>query len=510
MAHWNRGRSLRFGRKSAAVLLIACVAGAAGAAGGGPARAAAAGSASAVRAAAGFRDGGSGNWPAYLNGPAHWSYSPNQRAITPADVGRLRVRWRFRGRVRVRRGQPRPGFLASPVVVGGAIYIGADTGWFYKISVRTGAVLARRFIGYQPPKTCAPRGFVATATVAVDRATGIRTVYVDAADGYLYALRATNLSPLWRSLIARPSRTVSDYFQWSSPTVAGGRIYVGVSSNCDHPLVPGGLVSFDQATGARLASFTTLPPGILGGSVWSSAAVGPTGDVYVTTGNPAPGTFEPAYSDSIVRLDPQTLRPLAAFAVPSAQVIRDGDFGASATMFGRYVGACDKNGIFYALTDVTLRLVWSRRVGARAGNGVSTCAAAAVYDGRSLYLSGDGITIRGRRYRGSIQRVDPATGGLIWATGLPNGVIGTPTLDGAGVLAVGTYDYSHTPNAIYLVDAATGRILRTLSRGSENFAQAVFADGELFTANGTGLTAWGLRSRRAGRPGRTGPGRAGR
>ncbi len=32
---------------------------------------------------------------------------------------------------RTQSGQPGPGFLASPIVVGGVVYIGADTGWFY-------------------------------------------------------------------------------------------------------------------------------------------------------------------------------------------------------------------------------------------------------------------------------------------------------------------------------------------------------------------------------------------
>jgi hypothetical protein len=42
----------------------------------------------------------------------------------------------------------------------------------------------------------------------------------------------------------------------------------------------------------------------------------------------------------------------------------------------------------------------------------------------------------------------------------------------------------------YLVDAATGKILRTLVHGLD-FAQGVFADNWLFTANADGVYAWG-------------------
>jgi hypothetical protein len=66
-------------------------------------------------------------------------------------------------------------------------------------------------------------------------------------------------------------------------------------------------------------------------------------------------------------------------------------------------------------------------------------------------------------------------------------------MNGGGVIAVGTYDSSTTPNAIYLLSAATGRIVRTLIKGTDDFAQSVFADGWLFTANGYGVSAWGPR-----------------
>ena len=416
-----------------------------------------------------------GNWSAYLNGPAHSSYSKSQTAIRQGNVGRLAITWRFRGDRPVKSGQPGTGFLASPIVVRGVVYIGADTGWFYKLNATTGQVLAKRFIGFQRATTCPPsRGFVDTATVAVDRS-GQRVVYVGGADGYLYALRASNLSVLWRSVIALPSKKINNYFQWSSPTVSGGRIYIGVASNCDKPLVRAGLISYSQATGKRLAMFRSLPGPMIGASIWSSAAVDSEHFVYVTTGNAVKPHREPGYSDSIVKLSRSTLRPAASFKVPASEVVGDGDFGASPVIFGPFVGACNKNGIFYALRRSDMTVAWQRRVGApQPHHGISNCSAAVVYDGHVLYVATPRHVISGRAYPGSVQALNPRTGALIWQTGLPHGVIGTPTMDAGGVLAVGTYDFSAT-NAVFLLRASDGKVLRRLNRGSADFAQSVFA-----------------------------------
>ena len=434
------------------------------------------------------------NWSSYLDGPTHASYNPVARVITSASARKLTRAWTFRGAPASQKGQPPPGFLSSPTVVDGAIYIGADTGWFYKIDAATGAVLARRFIGYQKAKTCPAQGFVDTATVMIDHSDGQRMVYVGGPDGYLYALRASNLSVKWRSVIALPSPTVSNYFEWSSPTIARGRIYVGVASGCDRPLVPGALISFGQETGRRLAVFRTVPDGMLGGSIWSSAAIGPDHDIYVTTGNAGMGYTEPRYSDAVVKLSPKRLRPMAWFGIPRRALIPDGDFGSSPTIFGNFVGACDKNGVYYALHRSSMRLAWSHRVGmGQTRHGNSTCDAAPVYDGRSLYVAGGTVTIKGRRYFGSIQRLSATTGRRIWETGLPDVVVGSPTMDGGGVIAVATYGFGAKPNVIDLIDAATGRVVRTLVRGQADFAQAVFADGRLFTADAGGLTGWIVR-----------------
>ena len=424
------------------------------------------------------------DWAAYLNGPLHTSYSAAEKVITPADASQLKRKWEF---------TTGAGYLSSPTVADGAVYIGANNGWLYKLSATTGKALAKIFLGAVAITSCPPppTGMVSTATVGINPQNDQLTVYASGADGYLYALSASNLKVDWKSVIAIPSTKVNNYFDWSSPTVANGRIYVGVASNCDSPLVRGGLISYSQATGTKLGEFYTVPKGKAGGSIWSSVAVAANGDVYASTGN-GPLTSGASqllgYSESLIKLSP-TLKYLGRFQVPSSQEGFDTDFGASPVFFDQYVGACNKNGIFYALYQSTMKLAWQRQISGPAG-GNSECIATPVWNGKHLFFGTPEATIRGANYVGSIQERDP-NGQLVWVTGLRNGINGSPAMDGGGVLAVGTYDTEPTPNATYLIDAATGKILRNLVVG-EDFAQSVFADDWLFTANQYGVYAWGI------------------
>lgn len=424
------------------------------------------------------------DWPAYLGGAWHWSYNSADKAITSALVPHLVNKWHFGA------GQD---FLASPTVADGAVYIGSPSGWFYKLNEATGAVEARAFIGVQAGGgDCKPWGVIDTATAATDPGDGELTVYVGGPDGYLYAFNAANLALRWKSVVALPMPGGHTYFDWSSPTVSHGRIYIGVASYCGEPLIQGGVISYDQATGEQLGEYYSVPAGHTGGSVWSSVAVGPGGYVYASTGNGPTSDPELGYSESIVRLTPTTLGYSGSFQVPPDEVTYDGDFGASPLLFGPYLGACDKNGIFYMLNRSTMTVAWQVRIGASSyAVPHANCLATPVYNRRDLFFAGPEVIIHGTVYRGSVQARNPATGALIWETGLPNGVTGSPTMNGAGVIAVGTYDFTNNWNYTYLINAATGKIIRRLVAGRD-FAQSVFADGWLFTANSNGVYAWGL------------------
>ena len=444
------------------------------------------------------------DWPAYLNGPAHSSYQPAATAITSSVVAGLAPQWTFKPDRATQSGQPAPRLQSSPTVYNGVIYIGSQTGTFYAIDETSGAVVWKRQFPWITKTTCGSEGFVSTATVMPDPKTGVLTVYVAAPDGYLYALDASNGATIWRSVVAIPSTTVNDYFNWGSPTVANGKIYMGISSQCDAPLVQGGVKAYDQSSGANIATYYAVPASNPGASVWSSQAVDASGNVYATTGNQQKkGQVGDTYS--IVKLDGTTLTKLGRFQVPKAGLPgTDDDFGGSPTLFTAtlngvstpMVGACNKNGTYYAVKRSDMTLVWSRQVSVPfpndKGNGPGQCDAAATWDGRYLYEGGNSTTINGTAYLGSVRALDPATGAIVWETGLPSQVIGSTTLNGSGVLAAPLMG-SSTSEGVALIDATTGAILRIVNTGSQYFAQPVWADTHLILAGekrSFGLQAW--------------------
>jgi polyvinyl alcohol dehydrogenase (cytochrome) len=185
-----------------------------------------------------------------------------------------------------------------------------------------------------------------------------------------------------------------------------------------------------------------------------------------------------------VRLSTDGLARLDAWKIPAGQHGSDSDFGGSPTLFsaglGRVstamVGACDKNGVYYAWRQGNLGAgpVWQRTVGAPYTSGPQ-CDAAAIWDGKHLFVAGNKTTINGVSHAGSIRMINPATGAYVWQRGLAGPPIGSPTLDGAGVLAVASYSKT---GLVVLLNAATGAVIRTVSTGPD-FGEPVFADNML-------------------------------
>jgi len=121
------------------------------------------------------------------------------------------------------------------------------------------------------------------------------------------------------------------------------------------------------------------------------------------------------------------------------------------------------------------------------------CDAAAIWDGTHLIEAGGNSTvIKGVTYQGSVQSLNPSTGAPIWQTGLPGQLIGSPTEDGAGVVAAPVFRSTTGNLGVYLLSTATGAILNYISTSTSGiFSQPVFAGNDLLVA---GAKTFGLKA----------------
>jgi outer membrane protein assembly factor BamB len=411
------------------------------------------------------------NYASYLGGPAHDSFASSATTITVANASGITSKWKD---------STLGVFNASPTVKNGIIYIGSENGDFYAIKASTGKVKWTKALTIS---NCSNAGIVSTATVAKDPISGVLTVYVGAADHYLYALNAATGMTIWKTLIGGTSNA---YYNWSSPTLANGYIYYGVGTDCGNAGADGE-IALNQHTGTVTGQYyTSGSPTVNGATIYTAAAVAPDGSVFVTTGDANGASTND--STAIVKLAGGTLTRLGGYQIPGL-IGKNMDFNASPSLFNDggtpMVGACDKNGVFYALSQSDPSSpVWTDTLGIPPASGsLAFCGGAAVYNGSDLFVGADAP--RAGDPPGSEYELTPS-GGQVWETALSSGpVVGDPSLDGSGVLAVPTYNSSGGKSAVYLMNAATGTILRTIHYSGPVFAQPIFADDELIVAGPT-------------------------
>src|SRR5579884_383616 len=235
----------------------------------------------------------------------HTRVNPYEKILSPSNVSQLALVWKA----------PTGGAIGSAATVSnGIVYINANSstshnGYMYALSVKTGTVLWKAFIGSYD-FGCAP-------TVA----NGV--VYMGSFDDNLYAFNARTGQVLWK---APTTGRIG-----SSPTLVGGIIYVGSDD--------GSLYAFDASDGTKLWSHAT------GSTIFSSSAVA-NGVVYVGSND-----------HKLYALDAETGTPRWTFTTGD-QVI------SSPTVVNGvvYVGSNDHT--FYALNAQTGSVLWKAQTGA--------------------------------------------------------------------------------------------------------------------------------------------------
>ncbi len=447
---------------------------------------------------------------------------------------------------------------------GKLVYLAGGNGILYALDtskVVNGAptVAWSRDYGLRTPTTCPtdPVGLVSTPAVRKD-GNGNPLLYVYTPQGTLQELDGDTGNVVWESQVyTRIADNQDDYFSWSSPSYsdATGLVYIGISSECDSPFVRGGVKAFDERTGALKASYWTMPDqpdpddaehvpappstSYVGAGVWTTAPAVTSTGVYVTTGSTYDdtNTAHPARDDndfdqySLLRLDPVTLAKTGKFAAPMPAGIGDPDWGSGATMFRaaiggqsvEMVGACNKDGNFYALRTDTMRPVWAVHVGLGTPSGELACLSGGIWDGQYLYVTGNDTTVGGTWTRttqtsasgyswplyvpsggtgapSATRKLDPATGldasggtpEPIWEVGNPSRVLGTCSSGGrATLIACQTTDWEKTFNALLLTGTDGHRYAPVHDSGEfAGFSSPIWANGQLVVTDGDAVRAY--------------------
>lgn len=386
--------------------------------------------------------------------------TPFETTISPDNAATLVERWRIDGI---------KGVTSTPAILGDRVYFGAWDGTVRSVDAATGAPV------WTTPVTTgvSPLGaMVDDSPLLFDN----KVIIGDGA-GRLHALDGHTGVELWTAVLD----THANARIFSSPVIAGDSVVVGVGSYelaFEKPTYTfkGSVVALDPSTGAERWRFFTTDDDAesgAGASVWSTAAVDDARELlYIGVGQ---AYEEPAgpYTDSLIALDYRTGALAWHRQFTDNDVYRifrtpvngpDADVGAAPNLFtiaGRdVVGVGDKAGVYSVLDRTTGETVWARQLTAGSHLG-GVMLTAAVHDG-VIYVSsnlmvGSLIDFANPANTSVTFALDADDGSILWQTPVPRASFGALTLAN-GVLYQPTI-----PGDYYLLDAADGSIIDTLT-----------------------------------------------
>ena len=302
--------------------------------------------------------------------------------------------------------------LSSPAIgLDGTIYVGANNGYLYALKATDGSVLWKYKTG----------GRVVSSPVVTK--TGV--VFVGSADKSVYAINGTNGAKLWSY---KTGGAVT-----SSPCIgADGSLYVGSYD--------GYLYALDQTSGSKLWSYQT------GGPVLSSPNLSGLGILYVGSND-----------NCLYAIDTLSRTKLWSYAtggdVQSSPALANGNV---------YFGSFDGN--VYALSQTTGVKVWNFQTDWVVYS--SPCVDSA----GNVFVGSDDA---------SIYSLNGATGALNWSYLTDDCVGSSPAVDLGGNLYVGSDDGN-----LYCLNASAGSLVQAaLQTGSVESSPATTAGAAIAGVN---------------------------
>jgi outer membrane protein assembly factor BamB len=353
----------------------------------------------------------------------------------------------------------------SPVLVGSTAVVATEHDSVYALDVGTGRQVWHRSLGTPVRKADLPCGNIdplgITSTPAYDQATGSVFVVAETTGAHhtLWALDARTGAPRWhRSLDVARGRDRHAEQQRSALLVTSGRVvtaFGGLAGDCANYV---GYLTSVPTSGQGATAVYAVPTHREAG-MWAAAGpvVDGSGRVLVASGNGAASSGRWDGSDSVLALDPVTLRLVRSFhpATWAEDNARDLDLGSlSPVLVAGKVLIAGKRGVAYLLTP-SLGLLDSLD-GCIAFGGAAVRGATAYLPCTSGLRS---VTVQGAQLR--------------WGWRAP-GIPGSPVLAGNAV-----YVLDPDGQRFHVLALGTGRALASLDVGAaiSRFASPTVADG---------------------------------
>jgi outer membrane protein assembly factor BamB len=247
---------------------------------------------------------------------------------------------------------------AEPLVYRGDVFVATENNSVYALDGKTGSPLWQRNLGPPVQANTLPCGDIGpitgiTGTPVIDPSTGI--LYVVSYSAMHHTLSALNVSTgvvLFQELATPPGFNDTTQQERTALTLANGMVYIGYGGLAgDCAQYYGWEVGLPANAPGKMVYYQV--PVTREGAIWapSGAAVDPSGNVYVTTGNGASTTtFD--HSDSVIKLSP-TLTEEGYFAPTNWLQLNqnDGDLGSLAPAFvgPNLIFQIGKQGVGYLL-----------------------------------------------------------------------------------------------------------------------------------------------------------------
>ena len=365
----------------------------------------------------------------------------------------------------------------EPLISAGLVYVATEGNDVYALSTANGQVVWHQHVATPVPSSSLPCGDISptvgiTSTPVIDTARNLIFVVADTWNGsaaahVLFALRASDGTPIFSQNVDPPGSHPTAQLQRPGLALSGGKVLIGFGGNDgDCGTYWGYIVSAPESGPATPTNWKVAASN--GAGIWmggAAPAVDGSGYVYATTGNTTgnPPTYD--HSNTIEKLTPQAAE-VGFFSDPNWQTdsANDADLGSSAPQL------LDGGLIFQAGKSATGYLV-SPSMGP-AAPGASTCQSYGgdAYSSGILYVACNGGI---RAY--SINYSAPSFS-LLWHG--PSDANGGPILAG-GLVWVTAYNNAK----LYGLDPTSGATRVTQSTPSMvHFVTPSACDGKLYLA----------------------------